>query len=143
MQSRSTSRVVIFYSILVFIAVCALASYGQKAVAATNTAFSFYDLTDLGNPRYGEHLYCYTESSASPEAFSVAMPELPGITGFDYDLFEITYQISTVTDEWTIASSYIWIDTDSTGYKDSLQATLTGADANSPVYVLAYDYYRF
>lgn len=112
------------------------------AGAATNSSFSMYDLTDLGNPRFGEHLYVYTQSSYQPEVFSVNMPDIvreQGVLNWDYNEFEITYQSSAAIGEWTEETVYVWRSMDGDTYPDTLYATLTGADADSIVYVFAID----
>ena len=130
---------ILFISVICTAVILAIGLSSISANAATNAAFSLYDITDLGNPRFGEHLYHYTQSTASPEAFSVGMPELPGVLGWDYDEFDISYQTDASAGEWTEETVYTWVDTDADGYRDSLQATLTGADAASIVYVYARD----
>ena len=126
---------------VIFICLITLSGLFVTANAATNSAFSFFDLTQTPNSRYSEHLYIYTQSTTSPETFSVSMTELPGVMGWDYDKFEIVYQTSTVTGEWTVENVWIWTDTDADNYRDSLRATLTGCDANNEVWVYAYDIY--
>lgn len=118
-----------------------VSSCDSSAEAATNAAFTLHRLTDLGNPRFGEHLYIFTQSSASPEAFSVGFPEFPSTMDWMYDEFDISYQTSTATGEWTEETVYTWVDTDASGYPDSLQATLTGCLAGYEVWVYARDIY--
>lgn len=132
-------RLVPFVSILLFF--ITVGTY-----AATNSSFEFQDLTDRENSRFSEHLYIYTQSTSNPETFSVTMPEGvdsfgSAILGYDYDEFEITYQTSSAIGEWTEETVYNWRSMDGDTYPEVLYATLTGADANSIVYVYARDLY--
>jgi hypothetical protein len=110
------------------------------AEAATNTAYTFENTSDPVNPQYTEFFFAYTQSSASPEAFSVAMPE-PTIRYGLWDTFTFYFETSTGAGEWAVGTAYTYVDTDSDNIRDSLQATLSGADSESAVYVYARDNY--
>lgn len=84
-----------------------------------------------------------TCSSASPETFSIAIPEAifpwnmtPTTVIGKYDAMLLFYQISSVTDEWIIETDYFYKDTDANNKRDSFQCTATGADSGSPWHLL-------
>lgn len=113
-------------------------------LAATN-APTFYDITDPFNNQYREGLWVGTCSTSSPETFSIYVGEQTDIWG-SWDRFIITYEISTTTHEWVIETNYTHTQTNPVSYpgiRDSLQATITGADASSPFIVKGENYYRY
>src|SRR3990167_3419942 len=128
----------LFMSLFVLLIVVGMEAF--PAWGATNTAYSRYNIKPHISPGINyQDLYAYTQSTSNPEAFSVAMPEFDSAGQYDYDEFKFVYQTSSVTGEWTWETVYIWLDMDGDDTPNSLQATLTGADANSPVYVEAID----
>lgn len=127
---------------MIVMAIFALSFIGGTVVeAATVDSGSWIHLTPVTRAHEPDIWFKqYVASSASPETFSVWMPDYnePGWRGIDFNAVEIQYQTSTATGDVAVATAYTFVD--STGYDadaayDSLQATLSGLDATGLISV--------